>query len=210
MRLIRQRANVRCCLCEPHTFFFCCFYLHALRPRAACLTSPRARRSPQWERRPSAGSPHSINVAAQFAGSGQCAADLEPPLKTIETTDSVQEEVTRAFRDALQRRGLLVGPGDGATDLAVIIRRLDCSQYVRREAHADFRVLLTDRQGRPLYQDDVQATVVDGSRLALDVGIFGDPDALRSMAIEVMSTAIDQALDKPGFRAAFASDHPSQ
>jgi hypothetical protein len=70
------------------------------------------------------------------------------PLKTIETTDSVQEEVTRAFRDAVQRRGLLVGPGDGATDLAMIIRRLDCSQYVRREAQADFRVLLTDREGR--------------------------------------------------------------
>jgi hypothetical protein len=69
---------------------------------------------------------------------------------------------------------------------------------VRREAQADFRVLPTDREGRPLYQDDVQATVVDGSRLALDVGIFGDPDELRSMAIEEMSSAIDEALTSPG------------
>jgi hypothetical protein len=127
------------------------------------------------------------------------------PLKFINTTDPVQDEVARAFTDAIRQRGLLAAPGTATNNLAVSIRKMDCSQYVRREAHADFDVALADQDGRVFYRDNVQVTVVGGSKLAMDVGIFGDPDDLRTVAVEAMSKAIDQALDKADFRAAIAS-----
>jgi hypothetical protein len=129
-------------------------------------------------------------------------------LKTIETTAPVREEVARAFKDALLKRKLLAESGNGKADLTITILKMDCSQYVRREAHADFQIMLSDPKGHAVYQDNVRVTIVAGSGLAMDVGIFGDPDDLRAVAIEAMSNAIDQALDKPGFRAAFAG-HPT-
>nr|WP_294504953.1 hypothetical protein [uncultured Rhodopila sp.] len=130
------------------------------------------------------------------------------PLKVIETTDPVGDEVALAFKDALARRGIYGAPGADTQALTVTIRKMDCSQYVRREAHADFEIVLTDHAGRTLYHDTVQVTVVEGSKLAMDVGIFGNPDDLRAVASQAMSKAIDQALDKPNFRAA-VSDRPN-
>jgi hypothetical protein len=127
------------------------------------------------------------------------------PLKTIETTVPVQEEVARAFKEALLKRKLFADPGNGKANLTVTILKMDCSQLTRREAHADFQIMLSDPEGHAVYQDNVQATIVSGSVLALDVGIFGDPDELRAVAIEAMSNAIDKALDKPGFRSASQS-----
>jgi hypothetical protein len=124
------------------------------------------------------------------------------PLKVINTTDTVQDEVVHAFETALRMRGYLAGPGNGKYNLAVVIRKLDCSQYVRREAHADLQVTVIDRNGRRLYTDNVQANVASGSKVAIDTGVFGSSDDLRDVASEVLSKAIDQAIDKPAFAAA--------
>jgi hypothetical protein len=125
------------------------------------------------------------------------------PIKTIETVNPVKEEIAHAFQDALRKRGLIASHGDGFDVLTVTVLRMDCSQYVRREAHADFQIALTDPSGRPIYQDNVKVTVVDGSRMAMDVGIFGNPEDLRAVAIQAMSMAIDQALDKAEISGAF-------
>lgn len=123
-------------------------------------------------------------------------------LKTIETAEPVQEEIDHAFEEALRQRGLLAGRDAGNDTLGVTIWRVDCSQYVRREARTDFQIVLMDSSGRAIYQNNVQVTVVSGSKLAINVGIFVRSDELRAVAIEAMTKTIDQALDKSGFMAA--------
>ena len=73
---------------------------------------------------------------------------------------------------------------------------------MRREAHAAFQIALNDQEDRSIYQDNVKVIIADDSKSAMDVSIFGSPDDLRAVAVEAMSRAIDQALDKPGFRTA--------
>ena len=111
--------------------------------------------------------------------------------------------VVEAFRDALSRRGMLAtGPG-GRADLSVTITRFDSTQYVRREANVDFILELRDHAtGQVLYSDEVRSNPVEGSIIALDIGIFGSSDDLQSVAQGAMSHAIDAALDKPGLSAA--------
>ncbi len=124
------------------------------------------------------------------------------PIKTLETPIAVKEIVQGAFSDALRARGLLAQNGTGRYALDVGIRRFDCSQLVRREAHAQFNVSLTDRHnGLRVYEREVSIDRVSGGLLAGDAGIFGSVEDLRKLANETMQAAIDQALNEPTFLA---------
>ena len=72
---------------------------------------------------------------------------------------------------------------------------------------------LRDRAtGRTLYRDEVKSNPVQGSIVALDVGVFGSSDDLQAVAQGAMNKAIDAALDKPGLVAALrtaASPQPA-
>jgi hypothetical protein len=125
------------------------------------------------------------------------------PLKELTTDAPVAEEVAQGFRQALASRGLLASSGRGRYNLDVTVVRMDCDQYHRREANADFRLVLTDRaSGREIYQDEVSSHLVNGSVVTFNVGIFADPQDLRAIAMQAQDQAIDAALGKPGFLAA--------
>ncbi len=125
------------------------------------------------------------------------------PLKALNTTEPLDRVIGQAFRDGLAQRGLGAGAGQGRYALAVVIHQFDANQYVRREATADFSVVVTERAtGREVYRDRERVYNVDGSVLALDVGVFASTDNLQRVAVLTMNQAIDRLLDKPGFRAA--------
>ena len=67
-------------------------------------------------------------------------------LKTLTTEEAVSEVVQGAFEGALQARGI---PSEGADPFTMRINlvRFDCSQYVRREAHANVAVMLEGSDG---------------------------------------------------------------
>jgi hypothetical protein len=126
------------------------------------------------------------------------------PLKSLQTDAPAAEEVAQGFRQALAARGML-SSGAGRYNLDITVVRFDCDQYHRREANADFRLVLTDRaSGRPVYQDEVSSHLVNGSMVTFNVGVFADPQDLRAIAMDVQNQAIDQALNKPGFLAALS------
>jgi len=124
-------------------------------------------------------------------------------LKELHVSESVDKVVTQAFADGLAARGLCANSDATARyDLAVTINRLDSSQYVRREANADFSITLRERaSGREVWRDRHRSYEVDGSPFALDVGIFGSPDDLRRVVLHTMDSAVDVLLDNPKFRA---------
>ncbi len=124
------------------------------------------------------------------------------PVKTIRTSGLTSVEAANAFRDALAARSLLGSP-DAAPDTFLInIVRMDVNQVARREAHVELRVAVVDAANVPLYQDSVRTEQVNGSLLSLNTGIFGDTEALRALLSRTLNEAVDQALDKPGFREA--------
>jgi uncharacterized lipoprotein YajG len=126
------------------------------------------------------------------------------PLKRVNTTRPVADEVRTAFEAALRNRGLAGGPAAPYT-LTVVVTKLDGDQYSRREGNATFDVALVRRaSGTPVYQDHVETHLVRGSLVTFDQGIFASADDLRKVIEEALSQAVDQTLDKPGFAAALA------
>lgn len=125
------------------------------------------------------------------------------PVKRLTTTRPVRDEVATAFIDALTARGLLAPGGPAPYRLDVIVNRLSCNQYNRREGHATFTVSLVDsRSGQTVLQDKAESRVVTGSIITFEKGIFGSVDELRAVTIQAMNQAIDEALNRPGFVAA--------
>lgn len=107
--------------------------------------------------------------------------------------------ISRCF----QARGLLAPEGAGRFDIAVAIEQFESTQYARREANVDLLVAVKSRNtGQEVYRDRVKVDLVTGSIFALDTGAFGSSDDLQAVAQTALNQAIDQALDKPGFRAA--------
>jgi hypothetical protein len=120
------------------------------------------------------------------------------PLKNVQTDAPVADEVAQGFRQALAARGLLAPQGGGRYNVDVTVVQLDCNQYHRREANADFRVVVTERaSGRVVYRDEVSSHLVNGSLITFDQGVFADPQDLRAIALQAQNQAIDTALDKP-------------
>lgn len=123
------------------------------------------------------------------------------PLKTLETTVPVSEEIKTAFTEGLRARSLLAP--DGPYRLDVVVNKFDCSQLVRREAHAVFDVMLVNKASRQVaYIRPVSVTKVSGELVTMDVGIMAKVEDLLKVANDALQEAIDQALNDPGLLAA--------
>ena len=127
------------------------------------------------------------------------------PLKTLHSDRPVPEVIATAFSDGLAARGLLAPAGKQQFDLKVTILEFECNQYVRRDAHANFRVtLLQNGSGRQIYSNEVKIDKLSGSLIVLDIGVFASLDDLRDLLLKTLDQAVDEALDNPDFRAAVA------
>lgn len=121
------------------------------------------------------------------------------PLKKLETDRPVADLVKEAFADGLKARGLL-GAGPGSYQISGVITKLDCSQYVRREAHAAIEVRVFDPSGRQVFGQTYTADELDGSLLALNVGVFGSVERLRALEEKALGEVVDRALDDTALR----------
>ncbi|NUB31823.1 hypothetical protein [Azospirillum brasilense] len=120
-------------------------------------------------------------------------------LKTIEASGPVKDVVHKAFEDALNARGLLASTDGGGYGLDITVEKLDCSQLIRKEAHARFRVTVLEKgTGQPVYSKVVEDNR-EGAGNPFITGVFGSVEELRKMANDSMQAAIDQAIDNPAF-----------
>lgn len=118
-------------------------------------------------------------------------------LKTIEASGPVKDLVHRAFEDGLSARGLLAPADRGRYGLDITVEKLDCSQLVRKEAHARFQVTVLEKNsGRPVYSKTVEDNREDMGNL-FATGVFGSVEELSKLANDSMQAAVDQALDNP-------------
>ena len=123
------------------------------------------------------------------------------PLKTLDAIPSVSSLVQTAFTDGLRARGFKATGGARAYQIAGVIKKLDCSQMVRREAHAIVEVSVYDTSGgKELFTRTYTADNQEGSLLALNVGVFASVDRLRALAEKTLSQIVDQALDDSALR----------
>ena len=83
----------------------------------------------------------------------------------------------------------------------IMVEKLDCSQLVRKEAHARFRVTVLDKNtGQPVYSKVSTDNREDmGNPFA--TGVFGSVEELTKLANDSMQAAIDEAIDNPAFLA---------
>jgi uncharacterized lipoprotein YajG len=125
------------------------------------------------------------------------------PLKILEATPSVAAVVQTAFADGLRARGFQVA-GDGkGYQIAGVIKKLDCSQYVRREAHVEIEVAVFESvSGKKLFTRTYTADSLEGSLLALNTGVFASVEALRALAEKTLAEVVDKALDDSALRDA--------
>lgn len=126
------------------------------------------------------------------------------PLKALHATEPVDQVVGKAFAAGLAARGLNAASGTNPRYiLAVTIHQFDANQYVRREATADFTVVVTEQaSGREVWRNREKIYIVDGSILSLSVGVFASIEDLERVALRAMNEAVDKLLDKPGLREA--------
>lgn len=122
-------------------------------------------------------------------------------LKSLETGPPVSEVIKSAFEEGLKARGLATPAGAGKYRLDLRVLKFDCSQYVRREAHAQFELALVNANGKIEYSHEVVAHEVHGSLFALDTAVFASVEDLRKVANELLNQAVAQALDDPDFLA---------
>lgn len=126
------------------------------------------------------------------------------PLKALHADRPVDQVVGNAFTAGLTARGLSAATTSTAPyALAITIHQFDANQFVRREATADFTIVLTEREtGREVWRAREKIYIVDGSILSLSTGIFASIDDLQRVALQAMNEAVDKLLDKPGLREA--------
>ena len=125
------------------------------------------------------------------------------PLKNLESGLPVATLVQAAFADGLRARGILPGSKGQQFQISGVIRKLDCNQYVRREANVEIEVLVTDAQdGHQRFTRAYSSSNVEGSALALNVGVFASVDDLRAVTERTLREVVDKALDDTALRAA--------
>ncbi len=117
------------------------------------------------------------------------------PLKTVTTEVPVKDVVKANFGEALKARGLVGSYSQYS--MQVTIERLDCNQYVRREAHAQITASLVQKSsGRLVFQRQASADRV-GSFNPFDSGLLASSEDLRKVANDVLQDVVDQVLDDP-------------
>ena len=123
------------------------------------------------------------------------------PLKNLEADRPVAEMVKAAFSEALRARGINIGEA-GRNQITGVVKRLDCNQYVRREAYADIEIAVLDNTSQQRFVRTYSASNVEGSLLSLSTGIFASVDDLRVLLEKTLRQAVDKALDDSALQAA--------
>ena len=127
------------------------------------------------------------------------------PLKKLEADPSVSDLIKTAFQDGLKARSLY-STNSGGYEISGTIKKFDCSQYVRREAHAQIDVRVIQKStGRQVFSQTYTADELDGSLLALNVGIFASVETLRALAEKALDEVVDKALDDSDLRYSLRS-----
>jgi len=124
------------------------------------------------------------------------------PLKTLDTTKPVKDEVADAFTEGLRARGLLAPGAEAPFRLVLVVHRFDSDQYMGRGARIDIGMSVIDQSGRTVFEDSNKNEVSEAE--FFEAGIFGNIKELQRLSETVLARAIDQLLDKPAFRAAIA------
>ena len=124
------------------------------------------------------------------------------PLRVLHGERPAADLVRQALSDGLAARGMLAPAGRGTREIRATVVQLDVDRYHRIEARLDLRLAVFSASGREVYQDEVKLDHVTGSIVSLDTGVFADPAELRALLTRTLSEAVDQLLDKPGFRQA--------
>lgn len=124
------------------------------------------------------------------------------PLKNLESDRPVAELVKTAFADGLKARGAALDASPRQNQLVGSIKKLDCSQYVRREAYAEIELTVLDSSGQKRFSKLYKANNLDGSLMTMNAGIFASVDDLRVVLEKTLREVVDQALDDGALRAA--------
>jgi hypothetical protein len=119
------------------------------------------------------------------------------PLKRLRTHEPASSLVARAFREALEMRGLLASGEDADFLVTGEIQKLDCSEYLNREAHAHLLVRVIEPSSRDKLFERLYK--VDEMEPGFGGGIFASVETLNDLAARTLSAAIDRALDDPDF-----------
>jgi uncharacterized lipoprotein YajG len=125
------------------------------------------------------------------------------PLKTLDTSRPVKDEVAAAFADGLRARGLLQTDGRGPFQIQLLIRKFDADMIMGRTARIDLDLTVIDQASQQvIYQDTVQDQRSDFALFA--TGVFANIEDLQKLAQTVLDATVNRMLDKPEFRAALA------
>ncbi len=123
----------------------------------------------------------------------------------LDTNAPVEAIVGHAVVQGLGARGMLPEPGQTVRyDLAVRVLDLSANRYGALEATADLLFVLTEREtGQQVWLDRARVHDIDASQVSLDLGlaIIAPARSLALLTRRTLSLAIDQALDRPSFRA---------
>ena len=123
------------------------------------------------------------------------------PLKTLDTTLQVKDEVAAAFTAGLRARGLLQPNGHAPYRIYLLIRKYDADMIMGSTARIDLDMDVIDQATREsIYHDTAVDQRSDFHFFA--TGIFASMDELETLAQTVLDATVDNMLDKPGFRAA--------
>ena len=122
------------------------------------------------------------------------------PMKYLNTTRPVRDEVASAFIDGLKARGLYGGTGPYQINLT--LRKLDADMIIGRTARVNLDMAVVAVDGRTVYRD----TAVDqqSDMKFFETGVFADVMDLQRMVQSLLNATVDRMLDKPAFRAAIA------
>lgn len=129
------------------------------------------------------------------------------PLKRLQSPEPVADAVGTAFREALAARRELAPPGATPRDapyvLTVTLLQLNAEQNADRQGAADMVVRLVDRSsGRVAYSARSYIESRGYNYLAYDNMLLGSATALGAVARAVLGQAVDETVDRAGFRRA--------
>jgi hypothetical protein len=128
-------------------------------------------------------------------------------LKTLVTEEPVSAVLRAGFSKDLEARGLSRDGTEAPYTMTATIEKFDCSQYVRREAHARIAVTVSETSsGRIVLRETFQRDLVRANPNLLDVGILASTDDLRAVAADVLREIVDISLDSPKLKQAIGAD----
>lgn len=127
------------------------------------------------------------------------------PLKTLDLSKPVKDEVADAFADGLRARGLLAAGSPYRIEL--LIRKYDADMIMGSTGRIDLDLSVIDTATQQvIYKDSAANERSDFHFFA--TGVFASMDELQKLAQEALDVTVDQMLDKPAFRAALEHRAP--